>query len=133
MKRNEIITNMTFEEIEKLTSNQKERFEEFKQYIESHNQSLMNLQTAKKNFRHKRNEKNSYYKISKKNIPLKVYLSKVGSILIIGVLSLFAIFKYDALDANYVYIKILILILNSIIIFCALFIPLLVLPKNIGN
>lgn len=124
---------MTFEDIEKLTSNQKEQFEEFKQYIENHNQSLMTLQIAKKNLSHKINEKNSYYKTSKKNIPLKVYLSKVGPVLIIGILFSFAIFKYDSLDANQVYVKILILILNFIIIFCVSFIPLLVLPKNIRN
>jgi hypothetical protein len=127
--KNETITNMTFEDIEKLTSNQKEQFENFKRYIESYNQSFMNLQRAKENLRYKINEKNSYCKTSKKYIPLKVYIS-LSSIILIGVLFSFTIYKYDALNANQVYIKILILILNFIIIFFVSFVSLIILLKK---
>lgn len=126
---NKAITNMSSEDVEKLTLDEKKEFEDFKQFIESYNQSLQNLISEKANFEHEINRKKSYSEASEKDIPRKVYLYEiVGPILFIGILSSYLILKIDV-DVTQSYIKALILLSNLLIILCALFFPLLTLPK----
>lgn len=127
---NEAITNMNFEDIEKLTSDETKQFEDFKYCIESYNQSLQRLIMARKNLEHEINQKKSYFETSRKDIPLKVYLRKVSPIVLIGILSSYIILTINDITVVQSYIRGLIFLLNSVIVLCALFFPLLVLPKN---
>lgn len=126
----EQITNLSSEDIEKLSLNEKEKFEEFKRHIDNYNQSLQNIRLERSKYRNAVNQKKSYDKTLKKDISRKVYIHEVGPILLIGILSFYLILKSNDLDAMQSYIKILIFLLDITIIFCALFFPLLILPRT---
>ena len=122
----ETITNMKPEDIEKLTSKEKEMFDNFKQQIELHNQTLQQLRSAKSNLEHEIYQKKSYLNTSKQNIPMKVYFKEIGFVLLVGILSSFVIINNGQTQSN---IQTLILLLNSLIILCASLFPLIILQK----
>jgi len=123
----EAITNMKSEDIEKLTSKEKEMFDNFKQQIEHHNQTLQQLRSAKYNLEHEIYQKKSYLNTSKQNIPIKVYFKEIGFVLLVGILSSFVIISYNGQTQSN--IQTLILLLNSLIILCASLFPLIILQK----
>ncbi len=108
--------------------------EDFKKFIEQqirYNESLEKVYNNKTQLVKQEKEKLTYEKTEPEYIPFQVYCYEVASVALIGAASLvLMLFKLPIVDNTQLYIYAVIVVVDAIIILCALFIPLLILPRT---
>lgn len=129
MSENETIINLNAEGY--LAIEDKEDFKKFIEQQIRYNESLEKVYNNKTQLVKQEKEKLTYEKTEPEYIPFQVYCYEVASVALIGAASLvLMLFKLPIVDNTQLYIYAVIVVVDAIIILCALFIPLLILPRT---
>jgi hypothetical protein len=131
MSEDEIITNLKAEDYIDFDKIKKEKFEAFIKMQIEYNKSLEKVYRNKTKLVTQEKWKIVYKKAAKEYLPFIVYCIEVASVSIIGIFSLiFIMFNVPIIDDTQLRIYAAIVYVVAIIILCALFFPLLILPNT---
>lgn len=134
--KNETITNLKAEEYIKLEPIEKNEFKNFMDNQIEFNKSLGNVYRNKTQLVEQEKQKLVYEKAEPEYHPFYTYCWEVVIVATIGLFSLLTImFKLPILDATQLKIYAAIISIVAIVTLCALFFPILILPKKtpLGN
>lgn len=133
MLDDEKITSMKQDDIDKLSSEEWEKFSSFKTLFENYYESAQHVQSAHSNAIHMLKQKNTIFRLPKQYIPLKVYFESIGLLLLSGIVFSYYIITSNELQITQSNTKMYIFLLYILLIILAGCLPFLVLPKKVAH